>query len=102
MATYIVWHSNKPVFFNNTDTLKAFPEGFTPVAEVTTDDVGRVFELTNNIHSSWVLNPGVRVRPEGKTLMKLQCGLRSTSVGDIITVPGQQRWFIDVVGLREF
>lgn len=46
------------------------------VANVDTDDMGKVFELTNNIDKPWTENTGVTVIGDKRK--------RSTSVGDVV------------------
>lgn len=89
-----VWHKDNPAFLGASDADRAaFPAGYTHVADVTTDDIGRVFELTNHIDKSWTQNP--EVEPKGTHQ------LRSTSVGDVIVGEGK-RVSVEGIGLREF
>lgn len=75
--TYEVWHKDIPAFVGATPAdLKAFPAGYTHVANVTTDAIYDVFRLTNHIDAPWDENPGVQ-----KTVSR---GVRSTSVGDVV------------------
>lgn len=105
---YEVWHRIDPDFRNNTDVvLDAFPEGFIHVADVETDDVGRVFELTNSIDRPWWENAEVTF------LMGRDGGARSTSVGDVIVkalpagidangTPRWARFSVERIGFRSF
>jgi hypothetical protein len=109
-STFEVWHKATPTFLDNTAAaLAAFPEGFTHVADVVTDDVGRVFELTNTIDRGWWENPEVTLTPE----VAAKGGARSTSVGDVIVkalavrvgvdgVPVWARWSVEGIGLKKF
>ena len=98
---FAVWHRDTPTFNDNIErTLVEFPSGFTLVAYVETNHVGRVFQLTNHIDSDWTLNPEVT--------MMVGAGARSTSVGDVILADTEgldvpvQRYTIDGIGLRRF
>lgn len=95
--TFQVYHRDVPNFTDNTAaTLTAFPQGFTRVAEVSTDTVEDVFELTNHIDSDWTKNDGVTPARLGS--------IRSTSVGDVVTHKGTElrRWTVDGFGMRSF
>jgi hypothetical protein len=88
------------------------------VADVKTEHVSRVFELTNSIHNGWWENPEVTVTPEVAALVNAEVngrsrGVRSISVGDVIVKalasgadadgrPVWKRWSIQMIGLREF
>jgi hypothetical protein len=104
--TFEVWHADAPTWQDNTAvTLAAFPAGFTHVANVDTEAVGAVFQLTNHITHNWTENRGVTpvIGPH----------VRSTSVGDIIVEataigadaagrPVWRRWSVEGIGLRAF
>ena len=108
-TTYEVWHKASPSFMDNTpEALAAFPAGFIHVADVVTDEVGRVFQLTNTIERPWRENPEVTLTPAVAAY-----GARSTSVGDVIVkalamrvgedgTPVWARWSVEGVGLRRF
>lgn len=67
-------------FFDIEDTKQHLLDGhYDEVALVTTNDLDRVFELTNNISHSWIENDAVL--PTCKVIEKGGC--RSTSVGDV-------------------
>lgn len=110
MTNFTVWHRNTPSFMDNSPrTLAEFPKGFTPVAIVTTDEVGSIFQHTNSIDSPWYDNgnPAVFLTPEGMALFKKNGGIRSTSVGDIYTAENRGayktgRWTVEGIGLHEF
>jgi hypothetical protein len=72
-----VWQRDNPTFRDDDAAFLAqtFPFGFSHVADVVTDDIGRVFQLTNHIDAPFWENSGV-------SLVKDPC--RSTSVGDVI------------------
>lgn len=72
-----VWQRDHPDFRDCAPAFLAetFPFGFRHVADVVTEDIRDVFELTNHIEAPFWENPGV-------TLVKDPC--RSTSVGDVI------------------
>lgn len=107
---YEVYHRSAPTFLDNPDAvLAAFPEGFVHVADVKTDHVGLVFQLTNSIERGWWENPEVTL---GGAQVSLG-GARSTSVGDVIVKalavgadanghPIWKRWSVQMIGLREF
>ena len=109
--SFEVWHRVAPSFLDNSEAvLDAFPDGFVHVATVRTDDVGRVFELTNTITCGWWENPEVTVTEA----VTARGGARSTSVGDVIVTalavgadattgaPVWQRWSVQGIGLRAF
>lgn len=111
--TYTVWHADVPTFFDAIGSVLAaeFPKGFTPVAHVTTEDVGAVFQLTNSIDSAWYdLEPSrygtVVLSDEGQALKARQGGIRSTSVGDVYTAFADggkiDRWTVKGLGLEKF
>lgn len=79
---------------------------YLPVARVEASELHAVFQLTNNIHSSWIMNPGVtltknRKREANENANKIRAALakrgestdgvepslRSTSVGDVVIAP---------------
>jgi hypothetical protein len=102
MTTFRVYHKTTPTFFDNDAVdLDIFPSGFTLVAVVETDEVGRVFQLTNHIDSNWTKNPEVcPMTPAARAGQ-----VRSTSVGDVVVEQGvgkDRRFTIDGIGLREF
>lgn len=109
-TTYEVWHAINPNFMGNTDAqLAAFPAGFVHVADVVTDNVGQVFQLTNSIDRAWWENPEATLTPETAA----KGGARSTSVGDVIVKalavganadgsPVWARWSVEGIGLKEF
>jgi hypothetical protein len=83
MDQYVVYHADNPTF----DGKKA--ASYTLVALVLTTSLGEAFRLTNHIDSPWWDNPEVD-RWENKSY-------RSTSVGDIIEVQGEQ-WLCKPAG----
>lgn len=97
--TFEVWHRDVPSFRDNDIDILAelFPAGFTKVADVETDHIGRVFELTNHIDRDWTENPEVTIA----AMNKPNRGYRSTSVGDVIA-DGNDRYTIDGMGMRKF
>lgn len=92
--TFTVWHRDVPTFMNLTPAeMAAFPVGFSDVAVVETDDIGRVFQLTNHIDRPWWENPEVRVCVRTS---------RSTSVGDVIVSATGERVAVASIGLDNF
>lgn len=75
-----VYHSDRftEYFLGNLD--KWFEGELEKVAEVDTDEVDVVFQLTNHIGESWTKNPGVEA---------LTSNPRSTSVGDVAEKDGR-------------
>ena len=87
--TYRVWHRQPQDRLDPKPTV--FPTDYTQVATVETDDIGRVFQLTNHIDHNWWENPEVTWYTQS----------RSTSVGDVIEGPAGQRVYVAGVGLRD-
>lgn len=65
---------------------------YVKVADVQAVSLGEVFELTNSIYRPWNENPQVTMAPA------YQGGARSTSVGDIIALPGGELRGVASVG----
>jgi hypothetical protein len=86
-----VWHAVHPTFgWSQPDRpAPVWPDGYTQVAVVATDDCDTAFSLTNHIDRSWTENPGVT--------MHTACGVRSTSVGDVLVKNGQA-WLVSNIG----
>jgi hypothetical protein len=66
--------------------------GYQVVAKVETDDMEEAFELTNNIHSNWTDNEGVKAYGSD--------GHRSTSCGDLMLV-GEEFYYVAMVGFTK-
>jgi len=85
-----VFHAVNPTFgFGETPQ---WPEGYRQVAETETDELGKVFELTNTIDSDWWLNEGVK---------SLVGPCRSSSVGDVVVTSDGKTWRCEMVGWEE-
>ena len=81
MNDYIIYHANN---------FSTAGDGFTEVAVVSAYNMSNAFRLSNNIESSWIENPEVLLQcelPEG------QDGLRSTSSGDVIFDPTDEKFY---------
>lgn len=86
-----LFHDKDPKF-GFSDQPRTWPDDFDLVAQVDTDDLDAVFELTNHISDDWTKNPGVRAIAKHP---------RSTSVGDVV-VNSQENVFICLpVGWKE-
>jgi hypothetical protein len=59
---------------------------FELVAEVESNDLDTIFQLTNHIDHSWTENDGVRVLTDHR--------LRSTSVGDVVWLQTEDEFFV--------
>ena len=70
-----VFHAIKPTFGCGDEPV--WPDAYTRVATVDTDDIDCAYEFTNTIDKCWWENAGVTPHFSGK-------GCRSTSVGDIL------------------
>lgn len=64
------------------------------VATVSTDSMGKAFELTNTIDCLWQENEGVEVTEAGRRA-------RSTSVGDVFQTADGRYFKVEGVGFRE-
>jgi hypothetical protein len=60
-------------------------------AYVESDNLEKVFELTNHIHADWTKNEGVQA----------QSPQRSTSVGDLVRLPDGKWYYCDMAGWVE-
>ena len=69
----------------------AFPDEFSLVATVDSEDVDKVYELTNTIDKYWWENEGVTKEFVGK-------GCRSTSVGDVVVLGNGDKFLCESVG----
>ena len=68
-----------------------FPDDYTLVAEVPTDELEDVYRLTNSVESSWTINKELEVFGHSH---------RSTSVGDIVENDNGV-FMVDIVGFKE-
>jgi len=80
-----VYHATQPTF--NAEVTPKWPEEYDLVAEVKSEDLEKVFELTNHISCAWWDNDGV-------TTVKKS---RSTSIGDIV-ITSEGTFLCDTVG----
>lgn len=88
-----VFHAKKLVgfIFDNSE-LPKFPEEYTEVGTVDTNDLNEAYALTQNSDTSWVMH--------NKTTCKfLQC--RSTSVGDVIKTSEGKLFMVANFGFEE-
>ena len=69
----------------------SFPDEYVLVATVASEDVDKVYELTNTIDKYWWENEGVTKEFVGE-------GCRSTSIGDIIVLDSGERLRCENVG----
>ena len=81
MNDYIIYHANN---------FSTAGDGFTEVAVVSAYNMSDAYRLSNNIESSWIENPEVLLQCE---LPKGQDGLRSTSSGDVIFDPTDEKFY---------
>ena len=73
---------------------ESFPQDFTLVAEVDTEELGEVFKLTNHIDHAWMDNE--KVTPlAGREV-------RSTSVSDVFVTENGKRHIVDHCGWIAF
>jgi hypothetical protein len=102
-TTYTVHHATNFRSFDPPVTRIDFTLAYHKVAEVSASCLDEVFQLTNNIDSSWVENEGVT--PFGLTPLgvagSLARGHRSTSVGDIIETQDGRLFVVESLGFRE-
>ena len=70
-----VYHVKSEKFGNRVEGEVVFPDDFKLVAFVPTEDLERVFGLTNHVDSAWTDNPSV---------VPVDPPHRSTSVGDVV------------------
>jgi len=86
-----VYHAVGGNFRSARDPWAWCPSGFELVAELETEDLDKVFRLTNDCGEDWWLNKGVTafVVPS-----------RSTSVGDVIVLPNGQGYTVEPIGFR--
>ena len=68
-----------------------FPDDYTLVAEVPTDELEDVYRLTNSVESSWTINKELEVFGHSH---------RSTSVGDIVENDNGV-FMVDIVGFKQ-
>ncbi len=96
MNIFEVYHATTPTFMDTDPAFlkETFPMQHTFVARVATDDVHRVYQLTNHIDRSWLENPEVT---PGVTRA------RSTSVGDVfIDRANGKGYVVNSIGLGEW
>lgn len=89
----IVFHA-KNWHMANLNVVHSFDD-YEPVAMVESDNLEKVFELTNHIESNWTMNMQVAA---------VRSQLRSTSVGDIVLVcndEGNKYWICRSRGWEE-
>ena len=95
MAKFKVWHKRNTMFNLEENVADTFNRGdYQAVAEVETENIDDVFQLTNTIEHSWWLNPGVLHLFDG-------LGCRSTSVGDLIEDASGKFHRVDTAGFTE-
>lgn len=71
---------------------RTFPDDFQLVAECETNDLERIFALTNHIDEEWWLNEGVK-----KQIPKP----RSTSCGDVVVLDGGKVCMCSELGWKD-
>lgn len=71
---------------------KPIASNYRMVAEVETDALGMVFQLTNHIDKEWQENEGVKAYTDKA---------RSTSVGDLIEDENGKLWMVAGIGFEE-
>jgi hypothetical protein len=74
-----VFHDNEPNFGFPRHNDR-WPEGFSLVATVDTNDINHAFALTQHVEDSWTNNDRVNAEPGEH---------RSTSVGDVLVCDGE-------------
>jgi len=84
-----VYHAIKPDF---RDEGQSFPDDYEMVAEVDSNDLNHIYELTNHIFRDWTT--GGLVKP-------VRGHLRSTSVGDIVELEDGTRHLCQGMGWKE-
>lgn len=84
-----VFHETEPKFGMGSS---AWPDGFTHVADVDTDDLEVAYGLTNHVVGAWTANK--EVTPHGTKF-------RSTSVGDRMQTEDGKLWQVDDFGFSE-
>ena len=72
-----VFHVKNPTFGISASKAE-FPQDYVLVAEIKSDDLEEIFELTNTIEEPWWVSPRVVATFPGSG------GCRSTSVGDVV------------------
>jgi hypothetical protein len=88
-----VFHAVDPTFGWGDEDPK-WPDEYSLVATVDSDDVDKVYELTNTIDSYWWKNAGVTPEFIGE-------GCRSTSVGDVIKMTDNKLFRCESIGWKE-
>jgi hypothetical protein len=73
------------------DGYKPFKSNYKHVANVTCEEYGQTFQLTNHIEKSWWENEGVELIEES----------RSTSVGDLVEDLNGKLWMVAGIGFME-
>ena len=68
-----------------------FPEEYSHVATVDSEDLNQVFQLTNSVTKPWWENEGVEKEFIGD-------GCRSTSVGDVVVLSNGDHYRCDPIG----
>ena len=87
-----VWHLNRDKaiqLYLDRSSIK-FPDDYTLIAYVDGADKDRAFERTNSIDRPWQDNDDVTPATIGPK--------RSTSVGDVVTLPDGSNWTCEPVG----
>lgn len=86
----VVYHDKKPSF-GMSEEPRTWPDDYDVAAEVDSDDLDDVYELTNTITQPWWENDGVKnAKPA-----------RSTSVGDIVVTSQDVVFLVLPVGWKE-
>ena len=86
-----VYHVKSEKFGSRVEGEVVFPDDFKLVAFVPTEDLERVFGLTNHVDSAWTDNPSV---------VPVDPPHRSTSVGDVV-VTEDGVFKVDICGFKE-
>lgn len=88
-----VYHDNRFPIILEEDS--SFPSDFNFVAECDSENLDKIFRLTNHIDQFWWLNEGViKIATEGSRSGQL----RSTSVGDVVVLSNGDAYVCRTLG----
>lgn len=98
-----VWQRDEPSFMDNAmTTLREFPQGFTALATVEAALLDAAYMKTQNTETPWFERPDITLLPAGKVAATVEGGIRSTSVGDVLTTDAGGCYTIDGIGFHQF
>ena len=86
-----IWHAKHPTFMDSKP--RKFPDEFTHVADLDVADREEAFHDSNNLDRDWTKNSSV-------LKVHVPTPLRSTSVGDVVLIPGRGTYLCQSVGWK--